>query len=313
MATLSTVELPSKYVKIKDTMMSYYDSSVHKPVANRNAPVVVFLHGNPTSNYLWRNIIPHVSDIARCLAPDLVGMGKSHRIPGDNHMYSYDQHYEYLNEWFNTMGLGKIGSPKVILVIHDWGSGLGFHWANNHRDSIAGIAYMEAIVTMLPSWDDFSEGGRKLFQSMRTDAGETIILEKNVFVERILPGSVMRKMLPEELAVYQRPYLQKGETRRPTLTWPREIPVAGEPANVCNYAKNYCDWLTTTDNIPKVFFNATPGSILTGPQREACRKWPNQKEIQIKGIHFVQEDAPHEIGAGVKELLLKVLSGNSKM
>ena len=256
---------------------------------------VVFLHGNPTSSYLWRNVIPHVAGMARCLAPDLVGMGDSDSAPDGS--YRLVDHARYLDAWFDALGL----TENVTLVCHDWGSALAFHWAFRHQDRIKGIAYMEAIVRPL-AWEEWPGPSRSLFQSMRSPAGEEIILEKNVFVERILPASVMRGLTDAEMAVYRKRYLSEGESRRPTLTWPRQIPLDGEPADVVSIVSDYSEWLSSSD-VPKLFVNAEPGTILTGAQREFCRAWPNQSEVTVDGYHFIQEDSPAEIGRAIAEWL----------
>ncbi|MEE9203022.1 MAG: haloalkane dehalogenase [Dehalococcoidia bacterium] len=274
-------------VAVLDTEMAYIDTGTGDPV--------VFLHGNPTSSYLWRNIIPHVEGRGRCLAPDFVGMGDSGKNPAGS--YRFVDHARYLDAWFDTLKI----TENVTLVVHDWGSALGFHWACRYPDRVKGIAYMEAIVQPL-SWDKWPDASRALFQAMRSPSGEEIILQKNVFVERILPGSVLRGLTEEEMAVYRRPYLEPGESRRPTLTWPREIPVEGEPADVVEIAERYAKWLATS-HVPKLFINADPGAILVGAQREFCRSWPNQQEVTVKGSHFVQEDSPAEIGQAIAALV----------
>lgn len=276
---------PRKRVKVLDTELAYVDSGAGDPV--------VFLHGNPTSSYLWRNIIPHVERLARCLAPDLVGMGESGKNPSGS--YRFVDHARYLDAWFEALGLDR----NVTLVVHDWGSALGFHWARRHPERVKGIVYMEAIVRPV-TWEEWPEAARRVFQGMRSPAGEEMVLEKNVFVERILPGSVLRPLTEEEMTVYRRPYLELGESRRPTLTWPREIPIEGEPADVVQIAEQYAAWLSTSD-VPKLFINAEPGAILTGPQREFVRSWPNQREVTVRGNHFIQEDSPHEIGQAIAE------------
>ena len=276
-----------KRVSVLDSDMAYVDTGSGDPV--------VFLHGNPTSSYLWRNIIPQVEKGHRCLAPDLIGMGDSGKNPAGS--YRFVDHARYLDAWFEAMDL----TQSVTLVIHDWGSALGFHWAHRHPERIKAIVYMEAIVQPL-TWDAWPEAAKKIFQAMRSPAGEEIVLQKNTFVERILPASVMRGLTEEEMTVYKRPYLEPGESRRPTLTWPRQIPIEGEPADVTEIVAAYAKWISTSD-IPKLFVNADPGTILIGPQREFCRTWPNQKEITVKGTHFIQEDAPVEIGQAIAELL----------
>jgi len=270
-------------IRVLDTEMAYVDTGSGDPV--------VFLHGNPTSSYLWRNVIPHVEAAGRCLAPDLVGMGDSGTAPGGS--YRFADHARYLDAWFDALALTR----NVTLVMHDWGSALGFHWAHRHPARVRGLAYMEAIVRPV-TWEDWPEAARKIFQAMRSAAGEEMVLQKNVFVERILPASVLRGLTDAEMAVYRRPYREPGESRRPTLSWPREIPVGGEPADVVAIVEAYARWLAASE-IPKLFINADPGTILTGAQREFCRRWPNQREITVKGSHFIQEDSPAEIGRAV--------------
>ncbi len=274
---------PRRRVQVLDTQMSYVDTGTGRPV--------VFLHGNPTSSYLWRNIVTHVRDAARCLAPDLVGMGRSGRAPSGS--YRFVDHSRYLDAWFDEVGL----EDKVILVGHDWGSALGFHWANRHRDRIAGVVYMEAIVQSL-SWGQWPSAASRIFQGFRSGSGESMILEDNLFVERVLPGSIIRDLTEQEMDVYRRPFLETGESRRPTLTWPREIPLDGQPADVVSIVDEYSAWLSGSQ-VPKLFVNAEPGAILTGSQRDFCRTWPNQTEVTVKGVHFVQEDSPDEIGDAI--------------
>lgn len=260
-----------------------------------HGPPVVFLHGNPTSSYLWRNIIPHLQDGYRCIAPDLIGMGESDKLEhSDATSYTFVEHRSYLDPLLDLLGLGG----SVTLVVHDWGSALGFDWANRHRDRVAGIAYMESIVRPM-AWSDWPDAARSIFEAMRSDAGESIVLEKNVFVERILPSSIIRPLSDEEMAVYRSPYIEAGESRRPTLTWPRQIPFDGEPADVHEIVDSYARWMEAND-IPKLFINADPGSILTGAQRAFCRTWRNQEEVTVAGTHFIQEDSPHEIGDAIR-------------
>jgi haloalkane dehalogenase len=260
--------------------MAYVDTGSGDPI--------VFLHGNPTSSYLWRNVIPHVAGHHRCLAPDLIGMGDSGKSPGGT--YRFVDHARYLDAWFEGLALSR----DVVLVVHDWGSALGFHWARRHPERVKGVAYMESIVRPV-TWEEWPEAARKIFQAMRSPVGEDMVLNKNVFVERILPASVIRGLTPEEMERYRAPYREAGESRRPTLTWPREIPVGGEPADVVRIVREYADWLAKSP-MPKLFINAEPGSILVGAQRESCRTWPNQTEVTVRGNHFVQEDSPDEIG-----------------
>jgi haloalkane dehalogenase len=272
---------PRKRLDAAGVEMAYIDTGKGDPI--------VFLHGNPTSSYLWRNIIPHLAPHARCLAPDLAGMGDSSKAPDG--AYRLADHVRYLDAWFTALDLA---SQKVTLVVHDWGSSLGFHWARRNPAAIKGIAYMEAIVRPL-SWSEFSDQARPLFQALRSPAGDDLVLQRNIFVERILPGSVMRKLTGAEMDAYRRPFLAPGESRRPTLTWPRQIPLDGEPPDVVAIVDDYAAWLSHSE-VPKLFINAEPGAILIGAQREFCRRWPNQREVTVKGSHFIQEDSPHEIG-----------------
>jgi haloalkane dehalogenase len=269
-------------IALLETEISYVDTGAGEPV--------VFLHGNPTSSYLWRNVIPHVEGLGRCLAPDLVGMGDSGAAPDGS--YRFVDHARYLDAWFEALGL-----TNVTLVVHDWGSALGFYWAYRHPERVRGIAYMEAVVRPL-TWEEWRDESRQIFQDLRSEAGEEMVLEKNLFIEGILPSAVLRDLTEEEMNVYRRPYLKPGESRRPTLTWPRELPINGEPEDVVSIVDDYSKWLAQSD-VPKLFVNAEPGAILTGSQREFCRTWPNQEEVTVRGVHFVQEDSPHEIGEAV--------------
>jgi haloalkane dehalogenase len=269
-------------IPLLETEISYVDTGAGEPV--------VFLHGNPTSSYLWRNVIPHVEGLGRCLAPDLVGMGDSGAAPDGS--YRFVDHARYLDAWFEALGL-----TNVTLVVHDWGSALGFYWAYRHPERVRGIAYMEAVVRPL-TWEEWRDESRQIFQDLRSEAGEEMVLEKNLFIEGILPSAVLRDLTEEEMNVYRRPYLEPGESRRPTLTWPRELPINGEPEDVVSIVDDYSKWLAQSD-VPKLFVNAEPGAILTGSQREFCRTWPNQEEVTVRGAHFVQEDSPHEIGEAV--------------
>jgi haloalkane dehalogenase len=280
-------------VAVLDTEIAYVDTGAGDPV--------VLLHGNPTSSFLWRNVIPHVEGLGRCLAPDLVGMGSSGKAP--NGSYRFVDHARYLDAWFDRLGLTR----NVTLVLHDWGSALGFYWASRHPDRVKAMAYMEALVKPL-TWEEWPEPSRAIFKAMRSPAGEEIVLRKNAFVERILPASVLRRLTEEEMAVYRRPYLEPGESRRPMLTWPREIPLDGAPADVVEIVDRYAKWLATS-HVPKLFVNADPGAILVGSQREFCRRWPNQQEVTVRGVHFIQEDSPSEIGQALESFLHLQRSG----
>lgn len=257
---------------------------------------IVLLHGNPTSSYLWRNVIPHLQDLGRCIVPDLIGMGDSDKLPDPGpDSYRFVEHRRYLDGLLAQLGV----TERVVLVVHDWGSALGFDWANRHRDAVAGIAYMEAIVRPV-TWAEWPEAARGVFQGFRSPAGEAMVLDKNVFVERVLPGSIIRPLDDAEMAEYRRPFLEPGEDRRPTLTWPRQIPIEGEPADVVAIAADYAAWLSTS-TVPKLLVDAEPGAILKGAALEFCRTWPNQREVTVAGNHFLQEDSPDEIGTAIAE------------
>jgi len=282
-----------KFATVLGRRMAYIDEGA--------GDAIVFQHGNPTSSYLWRNIMPHCAGLGRLIACDLIGMGDSDKLPDSGpQRYTYAEQRDYLFALWDQIGLGD----RVIFVIHDWGSVLGFDWANRHRQRVAGIVYMEAIVTPV-TWTDWPENARRAFQGFRSDGGEEMILAKNLFVERVLPGSVLRKLTDEEMTEYRRPFLNAGEDRRPTLTWPRQIPIEGEPADVARVVVDYSTWLATSD-VPKLFINADPGSILTGRQRDVCRAWRNQQEVNVKGLHFLQEDSPDEIGQAVADFVRRV-------
>jgi haloalkane dehalogenase len=281
--------LTKQYATVNGKQMAYHERGEGR--------AVVFLHGNPTSSYLWRNIIPHVADHARCIVPDLIGHGDSDKLDDTGpDSYRFVHHRDHLDGLLDQLDLGD----DIVLVIHDWGSALGFDWANRHRDRVSGIAFMEAIVRPV-TWDEWPDAATQIFQGFRSPAGEDMVIEKNLFVEAVLPGSILRGLTPEEHAEYRRPFIEP-QHRRPTLTWPRQIPISGEPADVVEIVQSYADWLAGAD-MPKLFVNADPGAILTGPQREFCRSWPNLTEVTVAGSHFIQEDSPHEIGQAISEWL----------
>ncbi len=257
-------------------------------------PTFVLLHGNPTSSFLWRDVIPPLTQLGRCVAPDLIGMGDSDKLPESGpDSYTFVEHRRYLDGLLERIDLPE----RVVLVVHDWGSGLGFDWARRNPERVAGIAYMEAIVRPM-SWDEWPEAARNAFQRMRSPEGEELVLENNFFVERILPSSVLRELTEDEMEEYRRPFAEPGEGRRPTLTWPRQLPIDGEPADATEITAGYAEWLASSD-VPKLFVNAEPGSILTGAQRETCRRWPNQTEVTVPGLHFIQEDSGERIGEAI--------------
>ena len=295
MPTISTTPHPKKYVDVLGHKMAYVE------LGNADGRPIIFQHGNPTSSYLWRNIMPYLAEQGRCIAPDLIGMGDSDKLPdSDASSYTFAEHSRYFDACLDALGATK----DLILVIHDWGSALGFDYANRHRDRVAGIVYMEAIVAPIASWDGWPEEARSVFQGFRSPAGEEMVLDKNIFVELVLPGSVLRGLSDAEMEVYRAPYLNAGEDRRPTLTWPRQIPIAGEPPDVVARVAAYAEYMAENE-MPKLFINAEPGAIM-GTARTICRKWKNQTELSVKGSHFVQEDSPDEIGQAISDWLKKI-------
>jgi haloalkane dehalogenase len=279
-----------KFAEVNGRRIAYVDEGSGDPV--------VLLHGNPTSSYLWRNVIPELEGCGRIIAPDLIGQGDSDKLPASDGpgRYTFQVAYDYLCGLFEAIGV----RDRVTLVLHDWGSGLGFHWTKNHAQAVKGIAYMEAIVTPV-TWDDWPESARGIFQGFRSEKGEDLVLNRNMFVEAVLPNSVLRGLGEEEMAHYRAPF-STPDDRQPTLNWPRQIPIGGEPAHMGELGADYGRFLAASE-IPKLFINADPGSILVGRQRELCRGWPNQSEVTVKGLHFLQEDSPSEIGQAVSNWL----------
>ena len=260
---------------------------------------IVLLHGNPTSSYLWRNVIPELTASGRVIAPDLIGQGDSEKLsvsegPG---RYTFEVAYEYLAGLLSELD----AEQNVVLVGHDWGSALGFHWARIHPDLVRGIAYMEALVSPV-QWSEWPEAARGIFQGFRSKKGEDLVLSRNLFVEAVLPNSIIRKLTDEEMDHYRAPF-STPDDRQPTLNWPRQIPIDGEPVEMVELVSEYGCWLEQSVTLPKLFINAEPGSILVGRQREYCRTWPHQKEVTVPGKHFIQEDSPSEIGQAIAEWL----------
>ena len=277
-----------KYIQVKNKSMAYVDEG--------EGNTFLFLHGNPTSSFLWRNIAPHVEDIGRVVIPDLIGMGDSEKLDGvDNEGYKYHGQYGYLTELLDNLDLGN----NIHLIIHDWGSAMGFQFARENSERVKSITYMEAIVMPL-TWEQWPDAATKIFQLFRSDAGEELVLEKNFFVERILLADSATGYTDEEKAEYIRPFFNEGEDRRPTLTWPRQIPLDGEPNEVIEEVRKNAEFHKDSE-IPKLFINANPGSILVGEQREFARTWKNQTEITVNGNHFIQEDSSEEIGTALRE------------
>jgi haloalkane dehalogenase len=280
-----------KYIPVLGTHMAYVDVG--------NGDPIVFLHGNPTPSYLWRNIIPHLLPFGRCLAPDYVGMGNSGAAPDGG--YRFVDHQRYLDAWLNALGINR----NVILVMHDWGSALGFSWAHRHPDRVKALVYMEGIVRPFRSWDEWPDATRAFFQAQRTPSGEELILEKNLFIEYLLP---LRNISAEALEVYRRHYRNPGVSRMPMLAWTRDLPIAGEPKDVVQIVQAYAEWLARS-SIPKLFIDAQPAGFLIGAQREFCRAWPNQQTVTVEGAHFLQEDAPGAVGEATARFVAKVLAG----
>lgn len=286
---MSEAPLAKKTVDVRGRRMAYHERG--------EGPPVLFLHGNPTSSYLWRDVIPQLEGRGRLIAPDLIGMGDSAKLPNVGpDTYRFTTHRDFLWAFIDAV-IGK--SEPVALVVHDWGSALGFDWANNHRERVRGIAYMEAIVRPIAGWEEWSAAATPVFQGFRSDKGEQMILDRNLFVERVLPGSVLRKLSDAEMAEYRKPFLER-EDRWPTLTWPRQIPIAGEPADVVEIAAAYSQWMAAND-VPKLFVNAEPGAILIGVLRDFCRTWRNQTEVTVPGSHFIQEDSGAAIGRAIAD------------
>lgn len=282
---------PKKFQEVNGKNIAYVEAGEGDPI--------VLLHGNPTSSYLWRNVIPHLERVGRVIAPDLIGQGDSDKLFASegSEPYTFQVAYDYLAGLLEELGINK----NVTLVIHDWGSALGFHWAQMHADAVRGVAYMEGIVCPV-TWEDWPESARGIFKGFRSEKGEDLVLQRNMFVEAVLPSSVIRDLSEEEMDHYRRAFLTP-EDRQPTLNWPRQIPIDNEPAHMVKLVDSYGQWMLGNTSLPKLFINANPGSILTGKAREFCRSWPNQTEVTVAGLHFIQEDSPNEIGSAVAQWL----------
>jgi haloalkane dehalogenase len=290
---LSAKELPKKFRDVHGKRMAYVELGSGAPV--------VFLHGNPTSSYLWRNIMPMVAQDARCIAPDLIGMGDSEKLGGsDPNRYGFLQHRRYVEGLLEKLGIAE----NVVLVGHDWGGALSMDWACRHASAVRGIVYFETTVRPR-NWDEFNPIQRGLFERLRSPEGEEMVLKGNVFVENLLPQWIIRQLSDEEMAVYRRPFLKPDEDRRPTLTFPREILIEGEPGHMLKIVQDYAHWMETTD-APKLFINGDPGAVIFGNLRDYCRTWNNQQEVTVRGRHFLQEDSPHEIGQAIVAWLASI-------
>jgi haloalkane dehalogenase len=287
-----------QYRQINSKRMAYIDEG--------QGDAIVFQHGNPTSSYLWRNVMPHLEGLGRLVACDLIGMGASDKLDDSGpDRYHYAEHRDYLFKLWDELDLGD----RVILVLHDWGSTLGFDWANQHRDRVAGIAYMEAVAMPI-DWSDFPDPMQSVFKGFRSPEGESMVLEQNMFVEAVLPASVRRKLTDEEMDHYREPFRNAGEDRRPTLSWPRNIPIEGEPADVVATVEEYGAWLSQSD-VPKLFIKGEPGALIRGRALEFVRTWPNQTEVAVPGVHFIQEDSPDEIGSALASFVRAVRASGS--
>lgn len=277
-----------KVQSVMDKHIAYVEEGEGDPI--------LLLHGNPTSSYLWRNVIPELAGLGRVIVPDLIGQGDSEKLPAADGpgRYSFQVVYDYLDGLLQAIGANQ----NITLVVHDWGSALGFYWAQQHQTAVRGIAYMEGIVCPL-SWDDWPEAARGIFKGFRSDKGEDLVLQRNMFIEQVLPSSVIRDLTEEEMSHY-RSWAQQPDDRQPTLNWPRQIPIEGEPAAMVELVDSYGNWMAN-NHIPKLFINAEPGSILTGRPREFCRSWLNQTEVMVAGSHFIQEDSPLEIGRAIAQ------------
>ena len=286
-----TMPYQKQFATVSSKRLAYIEVGEGNPI--------VLLHGNPTSSFLWRNIIPELEGLGRIIVPDLIGQGDSEKLPAGEgpDRYSFQVAYDYLDGLLRQLGVMQ----NVTWVIHDWGSGLGFHWTKNHPQAVKGIAYMEAIVAPM-SWQHWPEKAKGIFQGFRSAKGEELILQRNMFVEAVLPSAILRQLTDTEMEHYRRPFTNPDD-RQVTLNWPRQLPIDGEPAHMVKLVKEYGEFMAGSTNLPKLFINAEPGSILIGPQRELCRRWPNQQEVTVKGAHFLQEDSPQEIGQAVASWL----------
>jgi haloalkane dehalogenase len=281
----ATFPYQKKRQRVLGLEMAYVDEGQGDPI--------VFLHGNPTFSYIWRNILPHVQELGRCIAPDLIGMGDSQKLPDSGPgSYTFVEHRRYLDALLEALGVRE----RVTFVVHDWGSALGFDWSYRHPDAVKGLAYMEAIVKPY-TWSEYPEAARKTFQALRSPAGEQMVLEQNSFIEFNLPSGIVRTLTDEEMNEYRRPFAEPGEGRRPTLTWPRQLPIDGEPADVTEIVTAYGEWLSSS-SVPKLYIQGDPGRLQPS-QHAFCRTWPAQSTVTVKGLHNLQEDSPDEIGQAI--------------
>jgi len=288
---------------IKDTTTHRYDKKFKTILGHKMAYIdegsgdpIVFLHGNPTSSFLWRNVMPHLEERGRLIAIDTIGMGDSDKIQNaTTENYTLAENCEYTFALLEAIGVDK----NVTLVLHDWGSGVGFHWANKNPEKVKAIAYMEAIPTTFPTWDDFPADLHAPIGMLRSPEGDKVVLEDNFFIETLLPSAILRSLSQEEHQEYRSPFIESGSDRLATLAGPRQLPIAGEPAETVAIIDSYSKFLKSSTQIPKLFINAEPGAFLVGYARDFVRTFPNQEEVTVKGAHFIQEDSPHDIGQAI--------------
>ncbi len=282
-----TLRYEKQFKTVLGKRMAYVDVGSGDPI--------VFLHGNPTSIYLWRNVMPYLEGRGRLVAVDMIGMGDSEKLDDTaDGSYSLTENSRYTSALLAALGIDS----NVTLVLHDWGSGVGFNWANQNREAVKAIAFMEAIVTPFPTWDDFPEELHEAIRALRSPQGEAMVLDDNFFIEKLLPSAILRGLSDAEHAEYRRPFLASGEARRATLAGPRQLPIAGQPAETVTLVEAYAHFLAASD-FPKLFINADPGAFLVGYARDFVRTWPNLEEVTVKGSHFIQEDSPNEIGSAI--------------
>ncbi|MEM6792761.1 MAG: haloalkane dehalogenase [Acidobacteriota bacterium] len=282
-----TLPYDKKFKTVLGKKMAYVEEGTGDPI--------VFLHGNPTSIYLWRNVMPHLEGHGRLIAIDTIGMGDSEKLDDTGEgSYSLAENCRYTFALLEELGV----TENVTLVLHDWGSGIGFHWAEQHRGAVKALVFMEAIVTTFPTWDDFPKDLHGPIGTLRSPAGDAMALEDNFFIETLLPSAILRDLSEAEHAEYRRPFAEPGEARRPTIAGPRQLPIEGQPADPVAILESDAKYLSTSE-IPKLFINADPGAFLVGHARDFARTWPNLTEVTVPGAHFIQEDSPHEIGEAI--------------
>jgi haloalkane dehalogenase len=290
-----------QYAQVLGRRMAYVEQGQGDPI--------VLLHGNPASSFLWRSVLPELVSLGRCIAPDLIGMGDSEKLPAvDPSRYTFVRHREFLDALLDQLGV----TEQVTLVLHDWGSALGFDWARRHPDRVRRIVYMEAVVRPFPDWDAWPEAARAAFQKLRSPAGDEVLLQPKLYIEDVLSAWMLRTLSNDELEEYCRPFARPGEDRLPTLMWLRQVPICGEPPEVVEVVAAYAAWLAETPGLPKLFVNAEPGAVLTGVQREFCRTWPDQTEVTVPGVHFIQEDSGKEIAKAIATWLATLASAPPK-